>query len=100
MGMEHSIAVYIVAIVVLLIFSGYFSATETAFTSLNRVRLKNAASDGDARARLVLDLAEEFDKVLSTILIGNNIVNITMTAVATVLFVTCMGRTVLRLPQL
>jgi CBS domain containing-hemolysin-like protein len=91
MGMEHSIAVYIVAIVILLIFSGYFSATETAFTSLNRVRLKNAASDGDARARLVLDLAEEFDKVLSTILIGNNIVNITMTAVATVLFVDLYG---------
>lgn len=89
--MEHSIAVYIVAIVFLLICSGYFSATETAFTSLNRVRLKNAASDGDEKARLVLDLSDEFDKVLSTILIGNNIVNIAMTAIATVMFVDLYG---------
>jgi CBS domain containing-hemolysin-like protein len=89
--MEHSIFSYVFAIVVLLGFSAYFSATETAFTSLNRVRVKNAANDGDKRARLVLDLSEEFDKVLSTILIGNNIVNITMTAVATVLFVDLYG---------
>ena len=89
--MEHSIFSYIFAIVVLLGFSAYFSATETAFTSLNRVRVKNAANDGNKRARLVLDLSEEFDKVLSTILIGNNIVNITMTAVATVLFVDLYG---------
>ena len=89
--MQHSIFSYIFAIVVLLGFSAYFSATETAFTSLNRVRVKNAASDGNQKARLVLDLSEEFDKVLSTILIGNNIVNITMTAVATVLFVDLYG---------
>ena len=89
--MEHSIFSYVFAIVVLLGFSAYFSATETAFTSLNRVRVKNAANDGNKRARLVLDLSEEFDKVLSTILIGNNIVNITMTAVATVLFVDLYG---------
>ena len=89
--MEHSIFSYIFAIVVLLGFSAYFSATETAFTSLNRVRVKNAANDGNQKARLVLDLSEEFDKVLSTILIGNNIVNITMTAVATVLFVDLYG---------
>lgn len=89
--MEHSIFSYIFAIVVLLGFSAYFSATETAFTSLNRVRVKNGANDGNKRARLVLDLSEEFDKVLSTILIGNNIVNITMTAVATVLFVDLYG---------
>lgn len=89
--MQHSIFSYIFAIIVLLGFSAYFSATETAFTSLNRVRVKNAANDGNKRARLVLDLSEEFDKVLSTILIGNNIVNITMTAVATVLFVDLYG---------
>lgn len=82
----HSIATYSIAIIILLFLSAYFSATETAFTSVNRVRIKNAASDGDERAKLVLSLSEEFDKVLSTILVGNNIVNITLTAVATVLF--------------
>ncbi len=87
----QSIALYTITIVVLIFFSAYFSATETAFTSINRVRLKNAAGDGDERAKLVLGLSDEFDKVLSTILIGNNIVNITMTAVATVMFTHLYG---------
>lgn len=84
-------AVYIGAMVVLMAFSAYFSATETAFTSLNRIKIKNMADDGNKRARLVLDLVEHFDKVLSTILIGNNIVNIANTAVATVFFVALYG---------
>lgn len=87
----QSIALYTIAILVLLIFSAYFSATETAFTSINRVRIKNAANDGDQQAKLVMALSEEYDKVLSTILIGNNIVNITLTAVATVMFTTLYG---------
>jgi len=86
----HSI-VSIVAIVVLIIFSAYFSATETAFTSFNRIRLKNLAGDGNKKAKNVLELGENFDKVLSTILVGNNIVNITMTSIATVVFVTAFG---------
>ncbi len=84
-------AVYIIAMVVLVIFSAYFSATETAFTSLNRIKIKNMADDGDKRARQVLELEEQFDKVLSTILIGNNIVNIANAAVATVFFVALYG---------
>ncbi len=87
----QSFAGYIVAILVLLGLSAYFSATETAFTSVNRVRIKNAAGDGDERAKIVLNLGEHFDKVLSTILIGNNIVNITLTAIATVLFTKLYG---------
>ena len=83
----QTIAVYVGAMVVLMILSAYFSATETAFTSLDRIKIKNMAEDGDKRARQVLGLVEEFDKVLSTILIGNNIVNIANTAVATVFFV-------------
>lgn len=81
----------IVIIIVLIIFSAYFSATETAFTSINRIRLKNMASDGDKKAKKVLELAENYDTLLSTILVGNNIVNIGMTAVATVLFVSLYG---------
>lgn len=87
----QSIAVYVGAMVVLLILSAYFSATETAFTSLNRIKIKNMADDGNRKARKVLDLVEHFDKVLSTILIGNNIVNIANTAIATVFFVDLYG---------
>ena len=87
----RTIAVYIGAMVVLMIMSAYFSATETAFTSLNRIKIKNLAEDGDKHAKRVLELVEHFDKVLSTILIGNNIVNIANTAVATVFFVALYG---------
>ena len=52
---------YIIAIIILVGFSAYFSATETAFTSANRIRLKNMANDGDKRARNVLDLSENYD---------------------------------------
>ena len=74
-----------VALVILIFMSAYFSATETAFTSLNRIRMKNKAEDGNVRAAKALELAENYDKVISTILIGNNIVNISATTVATVL---------------
>ena len=78
----------IIAIAVCVAFSAYFSATETAFTSINRIRLKNMANDGNKKAKEVLELAENYDNLLSTILVGNNIVNIAMTSLATVLFIT------------
>ena len=78
-------------LVVLVFLSAYFSATETAFTSLNRIRLKNRAEDGDKRAELTLRLAEDYDRLLSTILIGNNIVNITASTVGAVLFTKLYG---------
>ena len=81
----------VIAIVVLVIMSAYFSATETAFTSLNRIRVKNMAGEGNKKAKLVMKLSDEYDKLLSAILIGNNIVNIAMTAIATVLFVGIYG---------
>ncbi len=66
--------------------SAYFSATETAFSSLNRIRLKNLANDGDKKATLALTLTERYDDLLSSILIGNNVVNIAASSLATVLF--------------
>ena len=75
----------IVALVILVAFSAYFSATETAFTSLNRIRMKTKADNGNHAAARALAISEEYDKMLTTILIGNNIVNITATTVATVL---------------
>ncbi|MBS5335077.1 MAG: HlyC/CorC family transporter [Clostridiales bacterium] len=77
----------IAAIVVLVVFSAYFSATETAFTSLNKIRIKNMANDGDHRARKVMELSENYDNLLSTILVGNNLVNIMLSSISTVLFI-------------
>lgn len=74
-----------------IIMSAYFSATETAFSSLNRIRIKNMAEKGNKRAGLVLKLSENYDGLLSTILIGNNIVNIASASLATVIFVKLLG---------
>lgn len=77
--------------VVLVMFSAYFSATETAFSSINKTRLKTMAEKGNESAELVCTLAENYDKLLSTILIGNNIVNIGLASLGTVLFVKLLG---------
>ena len=74
-----------------IILSAYFSATETAFSSLNRIRIKNMAEKGNKKACLVMRLSENYDSLLSTILIGNNIVNIASASLATVLFVKLLG---------
>ena len=75
----------------LILMSAYFSATETAFSSLNRTRLKTMAEKGSKRAVLACRLSESYDKLLSTILIGNNIVNIATASIGTVLFVRLYG---------
>jgi len=69
-----------------LILSAFFSASETAFTSFNRTKMKNLATEGNKRAASTLKLAENYDKLLSTILVGNNIVNILLSALATIFF--------------
>ena len=79
------------ALVALIALSAYFSATETAFTSLNRIRLKTRADDGDKRAARTLALAADFDRLLSTLLIGNNIVNNVATTIGAVLFIQLIG---------
>ena len=80
-----------VALVVLVAFSAFFSASETAFSSLNQIRLKSRAEDGDASAARVLAMAEKYDKLLSTILIGNNIVNIAAASIGTIIFTKMLG---------
>ncbi len=81
----------IVGIIICVMFSAFFSASETAFTTLNRIRLKTEAEAGDSRAALVLSIAENYDKMLSTILIGNNIVNIASASLATIVFTHVLG---------
>ena len=89
--MDSSSLAMTIAIVLLICLSAYFSATETAFSSLNKIRLKSKAESGNRRAALALSLSEDYDRLLSTILIGNNIVNITATTVGTVLFTKLVG---------
>ncbi len=76
----------VITLFALICMSSFFSASETAFTCFNKIRIKNLANLGDKKAIEVLKLAEEYDKLLSTILIGNNIVNITSASLATILF--------------
>ena len=75
-----------VALFILVIFSGFFSATETAFTCFSQIRMKQL-SRTKSSARLALKLSEDYNKLLSTLLIGNNIINILATTLATILFV-------------
>lgn len=81
----------IILMVICLLLSAYFSATETAFSSINKTRLKAMAEKGNKKAEKTLNLAENYDKLISTILIGNNIVNIALASIGTVLFVNLYG---------
>ena len=80
------LSMYLLLMAVCLIGSAYFSATETAFSSINKTRLKTMVEKGNRRAALVLKLADRYDKLISTILSGNNIVNIAVSSLGTVLF--------------
>ncbi len=89
--MDENLSLAII-ITFLIMCSAYFSGTETAFTKFNRIKMKNEAAGGNKRAKLVLKLSEDYDKLLSTILVGNNIVNILSTSLATVLFTNIFGQ--------
>ena len=83
--------ILVVVLIALVSMSAFFSASETAYTGLNRARLKNMASSGNRRAMWALKLSENYDKLLSGILVGNNIVNILSASLATILFVRLIG---------
>ncbi len=76
----------LIAIIICVIFSAYFSATETALSTFNKIRVKNLAEKGNKKAALVIKLADNYDTLLTTILIGNNIVNILAASLSTLLF--------------
>ena len=82
---------YLIAIIALVLCSTFFSGTETAFSSVNKIKMKNLAADDNRRAAIVLELTENFDKLITTILVGNTISNIVMTTVATVYGITTWG---------
>ena len=81
----------IVILVVLVMISAFFSAAETAYTGANRIRLKSRAENGSKKAERALKIIERYDKTLTTILIGNNIVNILASSLATVMFISLFG---------
>ena len=81
----------LIAMLLCVIGSAYFSATETAFLSMNKTRLRVLADKGNKKAKLALALDEKYDRLISTILIGNNIVNITLSSLATVVFVSLLA---------
>lgn len=83
---SHSITM-ICVLIVLVALSAFFSGTEMAFSTASKPRLKSLSQDGNRRAKLALKLADNYDELLSTILIGNNIVNIASSSIATLLFV-------------
>ncbi len=81
----------IMLMLLFVVLSAFFSATETAFSSLSRTKIKSLADKGNARAKLTLGLISGYDSLLSTVLVGNNIVNIALASVATVFFVSHWG---------
>lgn len=81
----------IILVVVMMIFSALFSSTETAYSSVNKIRLKNYAGQGNKKAERALRLANKFDQVLTAVLIGNNIVNIATSSVSTLIFINLIG---------
>lgn len=91
--MDSDSMTLVLVLIILVLFSAYFSASETAFTSINRIRLKNMAQDGNKKASLALKLADNYNTLLTTLLIGNNIVNIATSTLATVLFINLLKNT-------
>ena len=89
--MTPDLWIMIAILVVCVALSAFFSASETAFTSANRVKLKTLAQNGNKRAKLALSLAEDYDRLITTILIGNNIVNIAASSLATSLFLVLLN---------
>lgn len=82
----------IVGIIICIILSGYFSASEIAFASANKLRLRTKAEAGDKRADKAYRIVEDFDEALSAILIGNNLVNIAASSITTVVIMEIVGR--------
>ncbi|WP_194608060.1 HlyC/CorC family transporter [Clostridium vitabionis] len=89
--MDSNDSVRLCVLIVLIIFSAFFSSSETALTTVNKIRMKNLADSGDKRAKTVLKILQKPDKMLSAILIGNNIVNLYASSLSTVLVTSVFG---------
>lgn len=83
--MDPSILPYIIILVILLALSAFFSSAETALTTVSKIRIKTLAEEGNKKANIVLKIKDNPEKMLSAILIGNNIVNISASSLATIM---------------
>lgn len=83
--MDPSVAIQIIILVVLLILSAFFSSAETALTTVNQIKMRSLAEDGNKRAKRVIKITSDSNKMLSAILIGNNLVNIFAASLVTTL---------------
>ena len=83
--MDSSDAIQLVILLLLLMLSAFFSSAETALTTVNKIRIRTLAEEGDKRAVRVLKITEDSGKMLSAVLIGNNIVNLSASSMATLL---------------
>lgn len=81
----------ILVLVVLVLLSAFFSASETAISTINRIRMRNLADEGNKKAQKAIQMADNYDRTLSTILVGNNIVNIAFASLSTMLFTSWFG---------
>ena len=89
--MDNSDGWKILLVICMMVFSALFSSTETAYSSVNKLRLKNYEAQGNKKAKKALKLANKFDEVLTAVLIGNNIVNIATSSVSTLVFMSFFG---------
>ena len=80
--MDTSVAIQLIILLILLILSGFFSSAETALTTVNRMRIRGLADEGSKRAKTVMRITDDTSKMLSAILIGNNIVNVSASSLA------------------
>ena len=81
--MDSSVATQIIILIILLLFSGFFSSAETSLTTVNKIRMRSLAEEGNKRAKKVIEITEDSGKMLSAILIGNNIVNLSASSITT-----------------
>ena len=89
--MSTDTVIQIAGLILLLLLSGFFSSAETALTTVNRIRIRNLAENGDSRAKVAMKVLDSKSKMLSCILIGNNLVNVSATSLATTLTITLFG---------
>ena len=89
--MDSSLVLQIFSLLILLILSGFFSSAETALTTVNRMRLRTLVEEGNKKAVILQKILDQYSKMLSAILIGNNIVNISASALATTLAINLWG---------
>ena len=95
--MQNSDIFQLIILVILILLSGYFSSAETALNSVNHITLKSLADEGDKRAELTLRILDQYSKMLSAILIGNNVVNLSASALATSLIIRTLGENMVSL---